>query len=99
MSHTLWRPSATIEALKARAHILTKIRQFFTARQVMEVETPVLASTSVTDPHIESIPVIVQAHPLAEEVKYYLQTSPEYMMKRLLAAGCFRGINVKKSLK
>lgn len=86
MTHT-WQPSAPIMNLKQRAAILKTIRDFFDARGVMEVETPLLCHTSVTDPFIQSIPALFQAHPNAEEQRYYLQTSPEYAMKRLLAAG------------
>lgn len=79
-----WHPSATLEALRLRADILATIRQFFAKRQVLEVETPLLCQTSVTDPFIHSLPVfpsLTKTHP------YFLQTSPEYAMKRLLAAG------------
>lgn len=81
-----WRPSAPLANLQQRAAILKQIRDFFHERGVMEVETPQLCHTSVTDPFIASIPAIVEAasHP---ERHYYLQTSPEYAMKRLLAAG------------
>lgn len=72
-----WQPSASIDLLHNRANILRQLREFFAARGVMEVETPVLCPTSVTDPYIESIPA----------ASGYLQTSPEYAMKRLLAAG------------
>lgn len=82
-----WQPSASLENLRIRAQILTKIRHFFAERQVMEVETPLLCHTSVTDPFIQSIPAFFQAHPHENEIRYYLQTSPEYAMKRLLAAG------------
>ncbi len=82
-----WRPSASQEQLRFRAAIMQNIREFFAARQVMEVDTPVLCSTSVTDPYIESIPALFKAHPEQEALCYYLQTSPEYAMKRLLAAG------------
>lgn len=82
-----WQPSATIAALQNRARIIKSIRDFFAARNVMEVETPLMCHTSVTDPFIESIPALFQAHPNTPEVRYYLQTSPEYAMKRLLAAG------------
>ena len=64
-------------ARRHRAAILTRIRTFFAARDVLEVETPVLGARTVTDPHIESFRV--------EE--RYLQSSPESAMKRLLAAG------------
>lgn len=84
---TDWRPSASIETLKQRANIIQHIRAFFAARDVLEVETPIMCSTSVTDPFIESIPALYQAHPDEEPQTFYLQTSPEYAMKRLLAAG------------
>lgn len=73
----MWQPSAPLKNLQARARIIKQIRDFFDARQVMEVETPLLCYTSVTDPHIHSI----------QAETHYLQTSPEYAMKRLLAAG------------
>jgi len=72
-----WQPTASIKNLHKRAQMLKHIREFFAARDVLEVETPLLCQTSVTDPHIASIKVQRQ----------YLQTSPEYAMKRLLAAG------------
>jgi lysyl-tRNA synthetase class 2 len=78
---TDWRPSASPEALRARARLLADIRQFFSSRKVMEVETPLLASAGVTDPALE--PFCVNA----EDGQRFLQTSPEYAMKRLLAAG------------
>lgn len=82
-----WRPSASIKNLQTRAYILKLIRDFFYARGVLEVETPLMCHTSVTDPFIQSIPALFQAHPKENELRYYLQTSPEYAMKRLLAAG------------
>ena len=72
-----WPPSCAIETLHARAATLTATRAFFAERGVLEVNTPVLASHTVLDPAIESIAVGGR----------YLQTSPEYHMKRLLAAG------------
>lgn len=72
-----WQPSATIAALKSRAQIVAKIRQFFFERGVLEVETPLLSHATVTDPYVVGIP--------AQD--YFLQTSPEYAMKRLLAVG------------
>lgn len=76
-----WKPSATIETLRKRAALLARIREFFAARQVLEVETPLLSQATVPDPHILSIPATVG------QQTCYLQTSPEYAMKRLLAAG------------
>ena len=73
-----WRPSARIEHLKQRAELLAQARAFFAQRNVIEVQTPVLAKHTVTEPDVQSI----------EVARYgYLQTSPEYQMKRLLAAG------------
>lgn len=76
-----WQPSATIATLQQRAAILKTLRDFFSSRRVLEVETPLLDSSSVTDPYIQSIPAFVS------QERHYLQTSPEYAMKRLLAAG------------
>ncbi len=82
-----WQPSAPIDNLRKRAQVIKTIRDFFHARGVMEVETPLMCHTSVTDPFIQSIPALFQAHPHEAERRHYLQTSPEYAMKRLLAAG------------
>lgn len=73
-----WRPSARIEHLKQRAELLAEARAFFAERNVIEVQTPVLAKHTVTEPDVQSIEVPGYG---------YLQTSPEYQMKRLLAAG------------
>ncbi|MFT4918356.1 MAG: lysyl-tRNA synthetase class 2 [Zhongshania aliphaticivorans] len=78
-----WRPSADITALGRRAQLLSEIRHFFAARGVLEVDTPLLASAPVTDPNIEAI----TAQSPSGEGQMYLQTSPEFAMKRLLAAG------------
>jgi len=75
-----WRPTATLATLQRRADMLQAVRGFFRERQVLEVETPVLLSATVTDPQIASLEVDVAP-------RRYLQTSPEYPMKRLLAAG------------
>ncbi len=75
-----WRPSATIEVLIERARTLEMVRRHFRQRGVLEVDTPVLSRTTVTDPAIESLYV-------GDVDVRYLQTSPEYQMKRLLAAG------------
>lgn len=76
-----WQPTATIALLKQRAEILAMIRTFFAARQVIEVETPLLCRATVTDLFLHSLEVNYA------DSKWFLQTSPEYAMKRLLAAG------------
>ena len=90
-----WRPSADLAALRARAALLAHIRRFFETRNVLEVETPLLCSAGVTDPALEPFvvgddsPIAPAATPnlTASDGLRYLQTSPEYAMKRLLAAG------------
>ncbi|MEO6079262.1 MAG: EF-P lysine aminoacylase EpmA [Steroidobacteraceae bacterium] len=75
-----WRPSAGLAALRLRATLLDSARSFFRDRGVLEVETPVALSHTVTDVQLQSLR-------LAGESTRFLQTSPEYPMKRLLAAG------------
>jgi lysyl-tRNA synthetase class 2 len=84
MTDITWRPTATLAVLKQRAAIIEQIRRFFAAREVWEVDTPLLASHSVTDPYMA---VLTADNPQGSGQAYYLQTSPEYAMKRLLAAG------------
>lgn len=84
---TNWQPSATIQALKSRASLLNQIRQFFETKQVLEVETQLLASAPVTDPHLTNFETQFDSPLSPEQQTLYLQTSPEYAMKRLLAAG------------
>ena len=79
-----WRPSATLATLKARAALLAQARQFFAARGVLEVDTPALINYPVTDVHIHSATVQL---PGASRRNFFLHTSPEYAMKRLLVAG------------
>jgi elongation factor P--(R)-beta-lysine ligase len=74
-------PSASIETLRQRAKFMISIRHFFTSHGYLEVETPVMGAFGVTDVYLESIPVQCLGRP------FFLQTSPEYHMKRLLAAG------------
>ncbi len=79
-----WRPEASWEVLSIRAQMLAAVRNFFSARGVLEVETPLLLSYGVSDPQIENITVRLRE---SAHKKLYLRTSPEYAMKRLLAAG------------
>jgi lysyl-tRNA synthetase class 2 len=81
--HDDWRPTADIQDLKIRAAVMAEIRNFFAKKGVLEVETPLMCRHTVTNPYIASIPVQYGS----TKEPFYLQTSPEYAMKRLLAAG------------
>ncbi len=77
-----WSPNTTQQIRQTRAQMLHDIRAFFLQQHVLEVETPALSQSGNTDPFIESI----KCSPGEAELRY-LHTSPEYPMKRLLAAG------------
>lgn len=76
-----WRPSATRSTLEVRARLLSRIRDHFNSSGALEVETPALSRVGITDVHLESVGAEVCGE------RYFLHTSPEYAMKRLLAAG------------
>ncbi len=80
-----WRPSALIEVLRRRATLLSAVREFFAQRQVTEVETPVLCESGAVEAHLDPVPVEVDLGRGCSD--FYLVTSPELGMKRLLAAG------------
>ncbi len=82
-------PSASLEALRFRAVMLRRVRQFFDERGFLEVETPLLSADVVIDLHLDPLPVVLSsARCQAGKVRtMWLQTSPEFAMKRLLAAG------------
>ena len=80
--------------LQARANLYKKIRAFFSEKNILEVETPLLCQHTVTDPHINSFSV-----PASNNKHYFLQTSPEYAMKRLLAAGSGSIYQITKSFR
>ncbi|HEX7082242.1 MAG TPA: EF-P lysine aminoacylase EpmA [Gammaproteobacteria bacterium] len=79
-----WRPTCTVETARRRAALLAQARAHFAARGVLEVETPMLSPAAVTDPHIESVEARLE---LDRARPRWLRTSPEFAMKRLLAAG------------
>jgi len=79
MAQKRWQPAASHETLLERALMLKNIRAFFETRGVIEVETPLLSQYSTTDPHLDGLQSRFRDQPC------YLNTSPEYAMKRLLA--------------
>ena len=85
-----WQPSMSWQHAKQRAQILATIRDFFSKRHVIEVETPLLSNGTITDVHLD--PFITQFNysmdsRIEESKALYAQTSPEFAMKRLLASG------------
>ncbi len=80
-AETLWKPVCGTQELYQWADLRRLVRDFFAQRDVLEVDTPILSTTTVTDPQIGSFQL-----PYREEIRY-LQTSPEFFMKRLLASG------------
>ena len=76
-----WEPSTGIDELRARAAMLAEVRAFMSSRSVMEVDTPSLGQFAITDPNIELFEVATP------DGTRFLQSSPEYAMKRLLASG------------
>lgn len=81
-----WHPSASLENLKRRAQFLTEIRRFFYQREVLEVDTPILSHAAPTAPYLDSFTTDYIAAG-GQKSSCYLHTSPEFAMKRLLAAG------------
>lgn len=80
-----YQPTCDLNAMKARAKMYAQLRQFFAERDVLEVETPVLSQAGVTDVHLASVQAL--RHIAGRKQTHYLQTSPEFAMKRLLASG------------
>ncbi|HRO62476.1 EF-P lysine aminoacylase EpmA [Thermomonas sp.] len=82
-----WQPSADLAALRLRAAFNCMAREFFQQRQVLEVETPILSAAGNTEPNIASFHTEFSGHVDAGPRRRWLRTSPEYPLKRLLAAG------------
>ncbi|QIR07078.1 elongation factor P--(R)-beta-lysine ligase [Salinivibrio costicola] len=82
-----WQPTASMTQLKKRSAIIARIRQFFAERAVWEVDTPALSQAAVTDVHLHSFSTSLVGPGFAKGLPLYLMTSPEFHMKRLLAAG------------
>lgn len=75
------------ETLKKRSQLLKTLRAFFYARSVTEVDPPILSSAAAPDVHLHSLSTQVRIPGEVEKQSFYLHTSPEYPMKRLLCNG------------
>ena len=82
-----WRPGASLQTLRARAGMLADLRAHFAASGVLEVETPLVGHAAGTDPALQPLRTRYTGPGYPPGIDLYLQTSPEFAMKRLLAAG------------
>ncbi|MBL1141006.1 MAG: EF-P lysine aminoacylase GenX [Proteobacteria bacterium] len=83
-SDNSWQPTASLDIIQKRAALLWQIRDYMDRHDILEVDTPVLSHFAVTDPYIQSMST---SNAFEKESSLYLHTSPEYCMKRLIAAG------------
>ena len=79
-----YAPTMTLSMAQKRAQFISDVRQFFAMRQVLEVQTPLLSQAGNTDTFLQSVPAQVTYQD--KTCTYYLHTSPEFAMKRLLAS-------------
>lgn len=82
-----WQPTASFDVLRLRARLNATVRAFFAGRGVTEVETPVMSVAGNTDPNIASFHLEFSGRTDGAPRTRWLRTSPEYPLKRLLAAG------------
>lgn len=88
ISRTLsWQPSASLKIIRTRAEMLARIRAFFATAEVLEVETPTCSVYANTDPAIQNLTTNYTGPNYPTGLLLYLHTSPEFAMKRLMAAG------------
>jgi len=87
LTNAEWRPGADLQVLRTRAAMLADLRRYFAASGVLEVETPLACSTAGTDPALQPLIARYKGPVFPRGTDLYLQTSPEFAMKRLLAAG------------
>jgi lysyl-tRNA synthetase class 2 len=94
-------PTASLDMLRLRAEVLHRLRRFFNGRGFLEVETPLLSHDTVVDRHLDPIPVTLFANPEQPDMgpRLWLQTSPEFGMKRLLAAGATAIYQISKAFR
>jgi lysyl-tRNA synthetase class 2 len=86
MSQQNWQPLTDPDMLKTRAALLRQIRHFFESRQVLEVDTPILSRSAGTEPSLQPVTASLD-NGADQSAEFFLQTSPEFAMKRLLATG------------
>lgn len=94
---TEWQPTCSVELMRARAHMLRSIRNYFLEHSVLEVETPSLGRAIGTDPQLAYFSTEFNWAPQRQTL--FLQTSPEFAMKRLLAAGSGSIYQIGKSFR
>ena len=96
-----FRPSASLEVLQFRAQLLRRVRAFFDARGFWEVETPLLSADTVVDVHLDPLRTTLFSDPRSPDTgrPLWLQTSPEFGMKRLLASGAAAIYQVTKAFR
>ncbi|HEV3138090.1 MAG TPA: EF-P lysine aminoacylase EpmA [Pirellulales bacterium] len=82
-------PTASWANLRLRSELLARTRAFFSSRGFLEVETPLLSADVVVDRYLDPLRVVLPRDPRHPEIgrRLWLQTSPEFAMKRLMAAG------------
>ncbi len=93
-----WRPTASWPALRKRAELLSAVRTFFARHDFLEVETPLLSADTVVDRHLDPFGVSVSGGAGSDRTMW-LQTSPEFAMKRLLAAGAQRIYQITRAFR
>ena len=85
-----WQPTLSWQNAQKRSEVLYQVREFFRQRKVVEVETPALSQGTVTDVYLDALTCqynFLADSPAVQSTELFLQTSPEFHMKRLLASG------------
>lgn len=95
---TPWPPTCSAALLHKRAELYQTIRTFFVEKSVLEVDTPVLSSAASCDVNLDSFSTKLMKNAQSERL-LYLQTSPEFAMKRLLASGSGSIYQIAKSFR
>ncbi len=81
-----WKPAICLERLRKRALAMDAVREFFRSRGYLEVDTPILSHDVVVDAHLDPFTTRFRPEPGVERDELFLQTSPEFHVKRLLCA-------------